>query len=138
MLSLIKLYFWFTEVKLTLHGFHQVKIINIVFLQFKRHPEAVVHRCFIKKAVPKNLVNFTRASLYRSPFLSSCRPRTCNFIKIEGAVQVFCCQFYELFQNNFMQTSCERLFLEIKKVLWKVNAPEIKIYHRSCSKNIKK
>ena len=33
--SLIKLYFWFMEVKLTLHGFHQVKIINVVFFNSK-------------------------------------------------------------------------------------------------------
>ena len=64
----------------------------------------VLHR----KDVPKNFANFTRMYRYRSPFLSNCRARTCNFVKIEGPVQVFCCKFSEISQNNFMQNNFER------------------------------
>ena len=51
---MIKLYFFFTEVKLKLHGFHKVKITNVLF-QRERHPKAVVHRCSIKKLFRKLL-----------------------------------------------------------------------------------
>ena len=42
----------FTEVKLKLHGFHSVKITNVLF-QRKRHPRALVRSCSIKKVFQK-------------------------------------------------------------------------------------
>ena len=48
-------------------------------------------------------------------FLSSCRPICCNFVKIEGPVQVFCYEFCEISQNNFMQNNFEQLLLDFKR-----------------------
>ena len=42
----------FTEVKVKLHGFHLVKITNVLF-QLKRRPRSVVHSCSIKKLFQK-------------------------------------------------------------------------------------
>ena len=50
--SIIKLYFLFTEVKLKVHDFYKVKITNVLF-QRKKHPKAVVHRCSTKKLFRK-------------------------------------------------------------------------------------
>ena len=54
-------------------------------------------------------------------FLSSCRARTCNFVKIEGLVQVFCCKFSDISQNIFMQNNFERLLLDVKRCWGVVN-----------------
>ena len=105
-----QLYFFFTENKLELHGFHKFPM-----LLFQRERHLVVHKCFVKKIVPKNFANFIYTSRYRKPFLSSCRPRTSNFIKIEAPVLVFYCKFCEIFQNIFMQNNCEPLLLGVKR-----------------------
>ena len=68
-----------------------------------------------KKDAPKNFANFNIMYRYRSPFLSSCRPLTCNFKKTGGPVQLFCCKFCEISQNNFMQNKFERLHLDVKR-----------------------
>ena len=83
---------------------------------FKNTSDGCFYRCSIKKAIPKNFASFTRT--YRYPFLSSCRLTTCNFVKIVGLVgtsEVFCCEFWEVSQENFMQNNSERLFLEAKR-----------------------
>ena len=68
-----------------------------------------------KKYVPKSFANFSKIYRYRSAFLSSCRPITCKFLKIEGPVQVFCSQFSKISQNKFMENNFERLLLDIKR-----------------------
>ena len=69
------------------------------------------------KDLPKNFAKFNIMYRYWSPFLSSCRPITCNFVKIE--VQVFYCELCEISQNNFMQKNFERLLLDDKRCCWK-------------------
>ena len=63
----------------------------------------------------KNFANSNRIFLYRSHFLSSCRTITCNFVKKEGPVRVFCCEFREISPNNFMQSKLEWLLLNVKR-----------------------
>ena len=48
-------------------------------------------KCSIKKAVLRNFVKFTRKHLYQSHF---------NFIRKETQVQVFSCEFCEIFKNT--------------------------------------
>ena len=52
-----------------------------------------------KKNVPKNSAIFTRMYRYRSLSLSGCRPSTCNFVKSEGPVQVFCSELCEILRG---------------------------------------
>ena len=97
---------------------HRCFAVNISkFLRtafFIEHFRWLLLQMLYKKDVPKNFANFTRMHRYRSPFLSSCRPITCNFVKIEGPVKVFCCEFCEISQNNFMQNNFDRLPLDVK------------------------
>ena len=69
----------------------------------------------LEKRYSEKFWNSNRMYRYRSPFLSSCRPITCDFVKIEGPVQVFCCEFCEISQSNFMQNNFERLLLDVKR-----------------------
>ena len=98
---------------------HRCFSVNIAkFLRtafFIEHLPLLLLQVLYKRDVPKIFANFTRMYCYRSPFLSSCRPITCNFVKIEGPVQVFWCEFFEISQNNFMQNNSERLLLDIKR-----------------------
>ena len=82
---------------------------------FIEHLQWLLLQVLCKRDVPKNFANFTRMYRYRSPFLSSCRPITCNFVRIEDPVEVFSCEFYEISRNNFMQSKFERLHLDVKK-----------------------
>ena len=67
--------------------------------QRKRHPRAV-HRCSIKK-------------LFRKKY--SCWNTACNFIESNSPIQVLCCEFYEISQNNLTQSNCQRLLLNGKR-----------------------
>ena len=82
---------------------HIAKFLRIAFLQ--NISSGCFYRCSIKKAVPKIFLNFTRTYRYLSPFKSSCLPRTWNFTKKKDLVQVFCCKFCEISQNNIMQNN---------------------------------
>ena len=82
---------------------------------FIEHLRWLLLQVLHKKEVPKNFATFTRMYRYRSPFLSSCRAINCNFVKIEGPVQLFCSEFCQISQNNFIQNNFERLFLDVKR-----------------------
>ena len=82
---------------------------------FMEHIWCLLLQVLYKKDVPKNFANSTKMYRYRSPFLSSCRPITCNFVKVKGLLQVFCCKFCEISQNNFMQ-NFERPLLDVRGV----------------------
>ena len=69
------------------------KVFNNSF--FIEHLGWLLLQVLYKKDVPKNFANFTRMHHCMNPFLSSCRSITCNFVKKEGPVQVYCCKFYE-------------------------------------------
>ena len=71
-------------------------------------------------------------------FLSSCRTITCNFVKIEGLIHVFCCKFCEFSQNNFMQNNFERLLLDVKRCCGIQIALKLIIHQIGYSKEIKK
>ena len=97
-------------------GFFPVNIAKFLRTAFFiEHIRWLLLQVLYKKDVPKNFANFTKTCRYRSPFLSSCRPRTCNFVKIEGPVQVFCCEFCEISQYNFMQKNFKRLLLDVQR-----------------------
>ena len=87
---------------------------------FIEHLRWLFLQVLYKKAVPKNFANFTRTFRYRSPILSSCWLTTCNFVIIVGRGEVFCCEFGEIFQNNFMRNSFERLLLNVKVTLMQI------------------
>ena len=55
---------------------------------FVEHIRWLLLQALNNKNIPKNLANLTRMYRYRSPFLSSRRPITSNFVKIESPVQV--------------------------------------------------
>ena len=65
-----------------------------------------------KQCVSKPFGNFKRTYRCISPFLSSCRPRTCNFIKIEGPMQVFCYEFCETLCRTTVNC-CSRTLAEV-------------------------
>ena len=90
-----------------------VKFLRTAF--FIEHLRWLLLEVLYPKAVTKHFANFTRTYRHRSLFESSCRPKTCIFIKIEGPVQVFCCEFCEISQNNIMQNNCERPLLDVKR-----------------------
>ena len=73
------------------------------FSLFQNTSGGCFYRCSIKSDFLKNCANFTRMDRFSSPFLFSCRPITCNSMKIESLLQVFCCQFFDIPPSNFMQ-----------------------------------
>ena len=77
-----------------------------------------------KKAVPNNFANFFRVYGYRSPFSSSCKPRACNFIEIDGPVQVFCCEFCEILRK-FYAEQLSTTAPGREEALWEINVIEI-------------
>ena len=50
-------------------------------------------------------------------------------LMLEGPVQVFYFEFWEISQNSFMQNVCERLFLEVKRCCGKQILQKSKIHH---------
>ena len=79
--------------------------VNIVkFLRttyFIEHLQWLLLQVLYKKAIKL----FLQTSLERIAIGVLFWPRTCNFMKIEGPVQLFCCEFCEISQNNIMQNS---------------------------------
>ena len=56
-------------------------------------------RCSIKKGAPKNFAKFTGKHLCQSLFFNKVAG-LCNFIKNKTLVQVFSCEFLEIFNNT--------------------------------------
>ena len=46
-----------------------------------------------------------KKNFFLSPFLTNCRPRTCNCIKIGNPAQVFSSDFGEISQNSLLQNN---------------------------------
>ena len=65
---------------------------------------------FIKRKIKISL----NISLFESCFIKL-RPITCNFVKIECPLQVFCSELCEISQNNFTRYSIERPLLDVKR-----------------------
>ena len=61
---------------------------------FLFHIEAVVQKCSVKKVFLKILQNSQENTCVRVPFLI-------KFIKKETLVQMFSCEFSEIFKNTF-------------------------------------
>ena len=87
---------------------------------FIEHLRWLFLQLLYKKAVPKNFANLTRTFRYWSPILSSCWLTTCHFVIIVGRGEVLCCEFGEIFQNNFMRNNFERLLLNVKVTLMQI------------------
>ena len=79
----------------------------------------------LQKDVPKNFANFSRACRYRSPFLSSCRSRTCNFVKIGDRYSCFTVNFVKFLIAILCRTTLTAA-PGCSKVLREINIPEIK------------
>ena len=54
-----------------------------------------------KKSVLKNFAKFTGNMPAKVSFLIKLQAETCNFIKKETLEQVFPCEFFKIFKNNF-------------------------------------
>ena len=64
--------------------------------------------CSIKKGVLKNFAKLTGKHLYHSCFFNKVAGwAACNFIKKETLVQVFSCEFWEIFKNTFFTEHLE-------------------------------
>ena len=72
----------------------------------------VVHSCSAKQMYRKILK--TLPSLCCSPFVTSCRPKSCNCVKIETPTQVFFSNLCEFSQNSLLQNNREELLLIIE------------------------
>ena len=48
-------------------------------------------------------------------FLTSCRPRACNCIKIESPAEVFSFDFSEISQNSLLQNNRGRLLPDVER-----------------------
>ena len=64
--------------------------------------EAIVQKCSVKKVFLKISQNSQENTCSRVPFLISCNPGSCNFIKTGTLVQVFSYEFYEIFKSTFL------------------------------------
>ena len=71
----------------------------------------VVHSCSAKQMYRKILK--TLPSLCCSHFVTSCRPKSCNCVKIETPAQVFFSNFCEFSQNSLLQINREEYILEM-------------------------
>ena len=73
------------------------EIFLSVFRKYRSsHPEV-----FCKKSVLKNFAKFTGKQLCQSLFFNKVAGQACNFVKKETLVQVFSCEFCEIFRNTF-------------------------------------
>ena len=72
----------------------------------------VVHSCSAKQMYRKILK--TLPSLCCCHFVTSCRPKSCNCVKIETPAQVFFSNFCEFSQNSLLQINREELLLIIE------------------------
>ena len=68
--------------------------------------EAVIRRCFVKRTFLKISQNLQEKTYTGAWFYGL---QTSNFIKKESSIQVFSCEFWEIFKNNYflehLQTS---------------------------------
>ena len=64
--------------------------------------EAVTWRCSVKKLFLKISPNSQENTCARVSFLLKLQTEACNFIKTETLVQVFSCEFCEIFKNTFL------------------------------------
>ena len=81
--------------------FHQI----LYFTTFKTNRPIFqdwVRLGFIKKVVFKNFAKFAGKYLSQSLFLIKLQAEACNFIKKKALVQVFSCEFCEIFKNIFL------------------------------------
>ena len=104
----LQVLFWNNFIKKWLqHRFFPVNIAKfLITVFFIEHLQWLLLQVLYKKAVLKNFGNFTTTYCIGILLIFfSWRPRSCNFNKIEGPGQVFCCEFYEIFQNSVMQNS---------------------------------
>ena len=62
-----------------------------------RKSESVFPRCSVKKGVLRNFAKFTGKHLCQSLFFN----KVAGFFKKETLIQVFSCEFCEIFKNNF-------------------------------------
>ena len=71
------------------------------FLLISPSTEAAAQRCSVKKVfleISQNLQENTRVTV---SFLIKLQAEDCNFIKEESLIQVFFCEFWEIFKNTF-------------------------------------
>ena len=59
------------------------------------------YRCSIKKLFRKVPQTSLECNVIEVLFLSRSRPITCNFVKVESPAQVFCCEFCEIYSEQF-------------------------------------
>ena len=80
-------------------------MIANVYLKFRSYKlqndqeRTSLPEAFCKRDVLRNFANFRRKHLCQSLFFN--KVETCNFIKKETLVQVFCCEFCEISKNTF-------------------------------------
>ena len=55
-----------------------------------------------KKGVIRNFATFTGKHLCQSLFFNKVAGAVCNFITKEAPAQMFSCEFWEIFKNNFL------------------------------------
>ena len=69
------------------------------------------------KGVLKNTVKFTGQLLHQSIFLIKLQALTCSLIKKETLLQVFSCEFWEVFKNIFFREDLQGLHLVVVLLL---------------------
>ena len=83
------------------HGIRFADIRILQRLDFWQLTEAVLQKCFVKEVflkIPKN----SQENIYiRDSFLIKLQVSFCNIIKKETLMQVFSCDFCEIFKNTF-------------------------------------
>ena len=112
------------------YRYFPVSIAKFLRKAFYRTPDVAALQVLYKKDVLKNFTNFTTMYRYRSPFLSNWKPITCNFVKIESPVEVFCCEFCEISRDKFMQNNFEPLLLDVKRCCRKWIVQKLKIHQK--------
>ena len=83
---------------------------------FIEHLRCLLPQVLQKKEVPKNFAISNRMYRYRGPFLSSCRPITCNFVKIEGRYRCFAMNCVKFLRTILCRTNLNGCSWMIKRV----------------------
>ena len=94
------------------HGFQSVSYLCFILTYFNIIGSRSQLLC--KKMYRKVFQALPPRNLCWSPFLTSCRPKACNCIKIESSAQVFFSNFCEISQNSLLQNNRERLLLVVE------------------------
>ena len=97
--------------------------------------EVAVHKCSSKSVFLKISQYSQKTPVFESLFNKAAGLKACNFIKKEIPSQVFSCEYWEIFKNNFFvwTLSVHYTFLKLYVIIELFGYHKIDVFHISCT-----